>query len=199
LIVARTRHAVVEVEGPLERGVAGGANEASRFQDGSHALRGMNESAKGVLPEPVPRIFHHNAGAHVPRVARIGEGDDAARTRRRSAEQRLRNKRLGACGFGTRARGLGVPGVTQLDAAREDEGAGLVHAGVDTRALDGVAGSAAGHEIARIFLSLTGAGNDEIHTHDQGVLETGAAVKAAVLAAVIIAFQNLAAFFHGYR
>ncbi len=82
------------------------------------------------------------------------------------------NKRLGVCGFGTRARGLGLPGVTQLDAAREDEGAGLIHAGVDTRALDGVAGSAAGHEIARIFLSLTGAGNDEIHTHDQGVLET---------------------------
>ena len=29
----------VEVEGPLERGVAGGENEASGFQDGSHALR----------------------------------------------------------------------------------------------------------------------------------------------------------------
>src|SRR2546425_11290282 len=91
------------------------------------------------------------------------------------------SKRLGVCGFGTRARRLGLPGVTQFDAAREDEGAGLIHAGVDTRALDGVAGSAAGHEIARIFLSLTGAGNDEIHTHDRSEEHTSELQSLAYL------------------
>lgn len=42
--------AVVEIEGPRERCVAGSADKSSSLQDGSHALRRVNESPKGILP-----------------------------------------------------------------------------------------------------------------------------------------------------
>jgi hypothetical protein len=106
---------------------------------------------------------------------------------------------LRGCWFGSLARGLGLPGFAKLFAMLEHEGFGFVEAGVDLGAFDGVAGSAAGDQVARILLSLPGAGVDEIDAHHQRVLETGAAVQATVFAAVIIAFQNLQTLLHGDR
>ena len=40
----------IEIEGPLEGGVAGGADKSGSFEDGGHALRRMDESAKRVSP-----------------------------------------------------------------------------------------------------------------------------------------------------
>ena len=81
----------------------------------------------------------------------------------------------------------------------EDEGFGIVEAGIDLCAFDGVAGRAASDQVAGIFLSFACARVDEIHAHHQGIFEAGAAVEAAVFAAVIIALQNLEAFGHGHR
>jgi len=49
----------------------------------------VNESAKPVLPQPIPGVLQHNGGLHVPRVARIGERYHAAGTGSRTPEQRF--------------------------------------------------------------------------------------------------------------
>jgi len=69
--------------------VADGADKSGGLEDRSHAFRGMDESAKRVLSEAIPRVFQHDGGAYIPRVARIGERDHAARAGGRSPEQRL--------------------------------------------------------------------------------------------------------------
>ena len=97
-------------------------------------------------------------------------------------------------GSGERSRNLGFPILPQLLALFEHEGLGLIEVGVDARALNGVAGNATGYQIARIPLSFPGPRNNEIHAHDKGVLETGPAVQPAVLAAMIVAFENFQTF-----
>ena len=81
----------------------------------------------------------------------------------------------------------------------EDEGFGFVEAGVDLCAFDGVTRRTASDQVAWIFLSFACARVDEIHAHHQGIFEAGAAVEAAVFAAVVISLQNLEAFRHGHR
>ncbi len=106
---------------------------------------------------------------------------------------------LGAGGFGLGARGLLLPGLVQLFAAREDMRFRFLEASVDARAFDGVAGSAASHEIAGILLSFVSARNHEIDTHDQRVFKTGASIQSSTIPTdIIIAFENLAAFFERY-
>ena len=92
-----------------------------------------------------------------------------------------------------------MPGSAQVFAAGKHLGFGVFEARVDLCALDGIAGRAAGYEIAGILLPFTGARNDEVHAHDQCVFETGAAIQAAILTDVIVALENLAAFFDSYR
>lgn len=79
----------VEVERPLASCAAGRADKSGRFQNIRHALRRMNERAKRVSPEPIPEVFQHNGGAHVPHIARIGERDHMARASSRSPEKRF--------------------------------------------------------------------------------------------------------------
>jgi hypothetical protein len=106
---------------------------------------------------------------------------------------------LGAGGFGLGARGLLLPGVAQLFAAREDMSFRFVEAGVDARTFDGIAGTAASHKITGILLSFVSAWNHEIDAHDQRVFKTGASIQTTIPADVIIAFENFAAFFDGHR
>jgi len=105
---------------------------------------------------------------------------------------------LGSSSFGLGARGLLLPRFVQLFARREHMSFRFVKAGVHARAFDGVAGTAASHKIAGILLSFVGARNHEINAHDQRVFKTGAPVQTAIPADVIIAFENLAAFFERY-
>ena len=105
---------------------------------------------------------------------------------------------LGAGGFGLGARGLLLPGVAQLFAAREDMSFRFVEAGVDARTFDGIAGTAASHKITGILLSFVSARNHEIDAHDQRVFKTGASIQSTIPADIIIAFENLAAFFERY-
>ena len=105
---------------------------------------------------------------------------------------------LGAGGFGLGTRGLLLPGFAQLFAACEDMRFRFVEASVDEGAFDGVAGSAASHEIAGILLSFVSARNYEIDTHDQRIFKTGASIQSTIPADIIIAFENLAAFFERY-
>ena len=105
---------------------------------------------------------------------------------------------LGASGFGFGARGLILPAFAQLFTAREDIRFRFVEAGVDARAFDGVTRGAASHKIAGILLSLVSARNHEIDTHDQRVFKACASVQTTIPTDIIIAFENLAAFFERY-
>src|SRR5215469_8277025 len=75
----------------------------------------------------------------------------------------------------------------------------LLEAGIDACALDGVAGRAACDEIARILLSFARSRNHEIHAHGQSILESGPSVQTAILANVLVALEDFAAFFERYR
>src|SRR5260370_32944602 len=79
----------IEVECPLEGCVASGADESGRFEDASHAPRGMNESPKRGSPEPIPRVFQDNRGAYVPPGAGIGQRGTLSRARGRSSRERF--------------------------------------------------------------------------------------------------------------
>ena len=68
---------------------------------------------------------------------------------------------------------------------------GVLEAGIDLGALDGVAGRAASDEVVGVFLPFAGARDDEIDAHDQGVLEAGAAVQTAITADVVVSLENL--------
>jgi hypothetical protein len=81
--------AVVEVEGPLEGGVAGGADKSGGLESRGHAVWRVNEGAEGVLAQAIPGVFQGDGGVNVPSVARISERDHAARTGSRSPEERL--------------------------------------------------------------------------------------------------------------
>src|SRR5712692_5635564 len=102
-------------------------------------------------------------------------------------------------GPGEWPRGLGFPILPQLFALFEHEGLGFIEIGINARALDRVAGSATGYQIARILLSFASPRNNEIHPHDESVLETTPAVQSAILAAIIIAFQNSQTFLQAQR
>jgi hypothetical protein len=67
-----------------------GADEACGFQDRSHALRRVNESAKGAACKPEEEVLHDGSEPRVPAITRISEGEQAARTHGRCAEQRFR-------------------------------------------------------------------------------------------------------------
>ena len=67
-----------------------GKDEACGFQDGSHALRGVNKSAKAAADEAKPGVLQDKSGTHEPLIAGIGEGEQAARARGRQAKQRVR-------------------------------------------------------------------------------------------------------------
>ena len=91
-----------------------------------------------------------------------------------------------------------MPGFAQLFTPREDRRFRFVEAGVDARAFDGVTRSAASHKIAGVLLPLVSARNHEIDTHDEGVFKACAPVQSTIPSEVIIAFENLAAFFERY-
>jgi len=61
-------------------------------------------------------------------------------------------------GLGQRPHRFGFPILAQLFPLFEHVGLGIIEIGVNARALDGVTGSAAGHEIARILLSFASRG-----------------------------------------
>jgi hypothetical protein len=105
----------------------------------------------------------------------------------------------GGFGHGSWPSGFRLPGLAQLFAVREDIRFRFVEAGVDAGAFDRVARSAAGHEIGGIFLSFVGARNHEIDAHDQRIFETCASIQTTIAADIIVAFENLAAFFDRYR
>ncbi len=105
---------------------------------------------------------------------------------------------LGAGGFGLGARGLILPGFAQLFTAPEDIRFRFVQAGVYARAFDGVTRGAASHKIAGILLPFASARNHEINTHDQRVFKACASVQTTIPTDIIIAFENLAAFFECY-
>src|SRR5580693_2265593 len=92
-----------------------------------------------------------------------------------------------------------LPDFTQFFAAREDMCFCVVKAGVDVRALNGVAGRAASHKIAGILLSFAGARNHEIDAHDQRVFKTCTPIQTTISTNITISFENLAAFSNGYR
>src|ERR1051325_4047116 len=81
--------AAVEVEGPGERFAVRGQDEAGGFQDGGHALRGVNKSAKAVAREAKPEVLQDKGGADEPLIARIGEREQAPRAHGRKAKQRV--------------------------------------------------------------------------------------------------------------
>jgi len=99
----------------------------------------------------------------------------------------------GGSGFGTG--GPFLPGLAEVFTAGKHLCLRVVEAGIDFRALDGVAGGAAGYEIVGVLLSFSGARDDEIHAHDEGIFKTGAAVQSAILTDIIVALENLTAFF----
>src|SRR5215469_14076858 len=113
-----------------------------------------------------------------------------------SCNESLDTRPLGTGGLGYRARGLCLPGFAQLLAPCEDIGFGLVEARIDAGAFYCVAGSTAGYEIARIFLSFMSARNHEIDAHDQRVFKTRTPIQTTIATDIIIAFQNLATFFN---
>ena len=106
---------------------------------------------------------------------------------------------LGARGMSRMTRGLGFPGSAEDFALFEYESFSIAEVGVHFGALNGVARSTASDQVAGVFFPFAGARMDKIDAHDESIFETGAAVEAAVLAAIVIAFENLQAFVHGYR
>ena len=121
---------------------------------------------------------------------------DSNRAFENSSNESLDTRPLGTGGLGYRARVLCLPGLAQLLAPCEDIGFGLVEARIDAGAFYCVAGSTAGHEIARIFLPFMCARNHEIDAHDQRVFETRTPIQTTIATDIIIAIQNLAAFFN---
>ena len=89
------RRTLEDVEGPGEGIAVGGADETGGFQEGSHLLRRVNESAKRIAGQPEPEVLHRNGRANVPTVAGIGEGDQAARASGRGPKKSV-NIRLTA-------------------------------------------------------------------------------------------------------
>src|ERR1700688_4244130 len=106
---------------------------------------------------------------------------------------------VGTAKLALRSLSVRLPDFAQFFAAREDVCFCFVEAGVDVRALNGVAGRAASHEIAGILLSLAGARNHEIDAHDQRVFKTRAPIQTTIPTNITITFENLAAFSNRYR
>src|SRR6202043_31712 len=96
-------------------------------------------------------------------------------------------------------RDLGFPSPAQLRAALPHVSLGFDEVVVLAAPLDHVARATARDQIARVLLSFSSARHDEINRHGQRVIETTHAVESAVLATVLIAFQDVHAFSYGYR
>src|SRR5262249_5997424 len=108
-------------------------------------------------------------------------------------------RRLSFRRFGHRPRRLRFPGLPQCFSLGKYVDLSVVKTCEHLCTLDGVARRAACDQVPWRLLALASARDDEIHAHDEGVFESRSAVQTAILAAVIVAFQNLAAFFHGNR
>src|SRR5689334_7383295 len=108
-----------------------------------------------------------------------------------------KNSSFGRLCNGTR--GLRFPHLAQRLSLREHIGFRFVEAWEHPCALDRVAGSAASDQVFRTLLTFPRARNHKVHAHGQGVVETRSAIQAAILTAVVIPLQDLAAFFNRYR
>ena len=63
-----------------------GTDKPGSFQDRSHLLRRMNEDAKGASSEPKEKVHDRKSPTKIPAVGRVGEGQQAARSRGRRAK-----------------------------------------------------------------------------------------------------------------
>ena len=91
-----------------------GPDKPGGFQDRSHLVRRVYEDAKGASSDPQEKVHHRESRAEIPAVGRVGDGQQAARSCGRRAEQRARvgitaddavegnNVRLGQRGGGRR-------------------------------------------------------------------------------------------------
>src|SRR5207244_2798473 len=86
----RDLRAAVKGERPEERFAMRGTDKPGSFQDRSHLLRRMNEDAKGASSEPKEKVHDRKSPTKIPAVGRVGEGQQAARSRGRRAKQRAR-------------------------------------------------------------------------------------------------------------
>ena len=76
---------------------------------------------------------------------------------------------------------------------------GLLDAGKHAATLDDVAGAARGNQVTWYFLPFVCPGMEKINRHDQRILKIRHTVQPAILATIVVAFEDPVTFFRGQR
>lgn len=96
-------------------------------------------------------------------------------------------------GFGS-VRELAFPRVAELFATRKNVALGIVEILVNARALNLVAGAAAGDQVGSILFPFVSPGENKVNRQDKGVFEAGFSVQAAIAATKMVAFEDFPGF-----